>query len=158
MDKPTSNICWSRVQMEASFPQLALSTPWASHACAPSLHPSSNCLSSLLTPPLMAALGHHRLPSEDRPEKDSCSCLKAGSAIWVQGTQNTESHRHWGREWLWPLGHRLPPTWKDEVRQSTEHDLLKWGKQYVISQAGAPRSKGGIGNRFCPLQVPEAGL
>ena len=34
MDKPTSNICWSRVQMEGSFPQPALShTMGVSHVC-----------------------------------------------------------------------------------------------------------------------------
>ena len=34
MDKPTSNICWSRVQMEGSFPQPALShTMGISHVC-----------------------------------------------------------------------------------------------------------------------------
>ena len=133
MHKPASNICWSRVQMEGSFPQRALShTMGTSHVCR---HFSTPCLQfqlpQLSSPPSLDG-------SIRAPLSTFCKQTWGRVLFWPEGRlcYLSPGYPEYGETQAWgervamaPQTHRLPPTWKDEVRESAEHDPLKGWKR-----------------------------
>lgn len=156
--------------MEGSFFPTPSSVPRHRHLthvcghCTPHVPTISISTPPLCSPlPLMAALWQHCLPSEDRPEKEPCICLKVGPAVCRSRILRSRVPRIWGSTGpgevaMSPWTQRFPDTWKHEVRDRAEEGPRRWGRAVCRDKVWVSRSMGAIRSRYCPLKAAETSL